>query len=258
MDSRNLINLREKKELHDVILMLNGINFANAVDKIKMVDMLDEYIQNIYIICDGMSSQERLITILLKRMSIYYCIMLTKIFYASDDDDLHISMSEGTDKPSKREKDKSKKYVYTDHPVTHYLESRSSTTTPQLYFKRRINDIEFYMKWFMKAVKMTEVDVITTTILMKHICESNNNALYKWFQKKYDMLIVVILIVARKLYGVDHAYYNYYYSRMFKMNILEINAIEIALILHINMTITEREHDEYLGELYLEYINRVP
>jgi hypothetical protein len=67
--------------------------------------------------------------------------------------------------------------------------------------------------------------------------------------------MVVIIIIARKLYGMDNPYYNYTYSKMFEINILEINITEIILILYMNMYISEKEYNDYLGEPYLEYIN---
>lgn len=263
MNLQHVDEILETKETRDIRIMLSDVKFNNN-NKTEVLEMLDNYLSDMFFMCEEHTPDEKLIIILTKRLSVYFCVLLTKIYYSSFQAELqtHFKKIFETFMPiAIKHNNISKKYSdkgcdhYVDHPIISYKSSCSLKTTQQIFNTRRINDVEIYVKWLMQSLKLTEVDVITSSILIKHLYDIKDNIFYEWLKKKYDVIMVVIIIIARKLYGIDNSYNNYYYSKLLRINILEINITEIVLILHMNMYISEREYDDYLGELYLEYIN---
>lgn len=260
MRLQHIDEILEIKELCNIRMMLSNVKI-NEHKKNKIIEMLSDYVSDMFFMCKGHMPNEKLIIILTKRLSINFCILFIKIYNSLNSSE----PQEETDNQSKQiffinhyKIPKIKKHYYKrhiDHPIISYNSSNTSRSTQQISNTCKINDIECYMKWLMQTLKLTDVDVITSSILLKHLYDIKDDFLYEWLKKKYDVIMIVIIIIARKLYGIDEQYDNYYYSKLLKINILEINITEIVLILHMNLYISEKEYNDYFSELYLEYIN---
>lgn len=258
--------------INDVEKLVQDIKFDDT-QKDLLVETLREYMSTILSVHETSHPSQKLTAVLIGRMATYFCIMLTKIYYSrhpigalnsstyeettelARSGNVTPSMIVDEKDPAIFMNDTRKIMLQIDRPIIAYAESCTSIATKQIFETRKIGDIEKYLKWIAKTLQLTGIDVIVVSIILRHMCESKNQTAYSWLKNRFDHIIISVIIVARKLYVMDKPYYNHFYSKLFKINIIDINALEIVIILLFNTYIPESEYNSYLDKNYTQYIN---
>ena len=196
-----------------------------------------------------------------KKMTIYFYILLSKIYFAPPAELLNIVSTESdefdeTDELNEHNKttqsvsDKTKCLaIYKKKNMTHDL-------IGEIYNERNIADTEYYIRWLMsETVYLTFDEQIYISILLQRLCELNNNSLYDWLRTRYDVILVDIIIIIYKLYSEDRACQNCCYSKLFDLKIHEINITEIVLIKLLYLNISNENWMHYFSDFHKLYLN---
>lgn len=237
-----------QSEIVNVKLIIDNIDGIPNSMKKRICQLIENYITcSIKYYYDNRQSDGKISDdIYITKLAVWICLIFTKIKFTYSDDEFEYMFPENHEFPMqyseciRQSEFKNKK---TNRNV--YDESLTSKAIVQLVQSRNLQDIEKYVRWMIKTLQLDKVDVISLSILIKHMCDIQDKKLIQWLQTKYDFLIIVLIILIKKLYVTEYSCENKFYADLLRMNIYEINNAEIAFVIHMNLNITKDEYDRY-------------
>jgi hypothetical protein len=119
--------------------------------------------------------------------------------------------------------------------------SLSYVSLTQIYKSRNLYDIEKYVDWLCCTLRFNIPDIIYITIFLKRIIDSDDAEMLEAFKNNYDILIIVIFILEKKL-SSDRVVKNSYYSKLLNMELEKINKLELIFIFKLKLHVTEEEY----------------
>jgi len=223
--------LNEHIEIETIIKHLNN----KYIDKFRI--RFQEYIsKKIIAINNEKGLEEKQYEFIISKISIYYLLLLLKIRTSKMIQGFNITGVEMND------------YINYDDI---YRESASSVSTRRIFKILDIKYVEIYIRWLIKKAFQSDIYEMTYfMILLKRLCLLKNDDFFWWLFDKYDTLPLAVMIINRKMYEDDDYYDNKYYAKMFKMNLREINNLEMSILMLVDLYITDDEYQEIIGEKF--------
>lgn len=183
--------------------------------------------------------------IFIKKLALYYYILIIKI-----------NLMKTSNKPKINEESDSEFDEYDADeqrqessipPAVRYLECPSLTShmTRVISYDPTIDDIEKYIRFIFGNLKMTPKYIILVSILMERLCETKKQNLIDIVKDMIDFILPALIIIVVKLYGSDTACYNVEYTKRLKMDLIEINKMEIILMLNLKTHIDYADYFLY-------------
>ena len=240
-------------------LLVDTISFVDPYNKSYLIEELDKYVNEIAHECEYESPTEQLRIILIGKLVIYTCIMYEKIYMSLPQLEFNF-ISQDTEEFDKKEENEDKYYkllstATSTSTLTTNQKSLSSSTTYKIFQTRNLHEIDKYINWLCKGLQLTNEEIICCAILVRRLSCLHNDGLLDWLKDKYDIIMVVILILVRKIYDKEMPLANKFYSKTLKINIHEINLTEIALLMSMKIFINEKEYQSYLHDDWIKFIS---
>lgn len=126
-----------------------------------------------------------------------------------------------------------------------YKQSLTSDAIGKIVETNNLGHVERYVEWLSTNLSLKMNDIVCASIMIKKILSVKNDKILSLLKMRYDLIMIVIIILIRKMYGDGDIYYsNQYYSRRMKINLYELNELEIIMLMYINVSISDSEYEE--------------
>lgn len=93
------------------------------------------------------------------------------------------------------------------------------------------------------------------TIFIERLCTTPKSELITFLKDRFDIIVPALIIMTKKVYGDDYVVRNSYHTTRLKIDLYDVNYLEIALLLNLDVFISPEEYEAYFNDkmkLFLE------
>lgn len=105
------------------------------------------------------------------------------------------------------------------------------------------------------AIEQGVVYIKCLTKFVERLCIHPKSEFITFLKDRFDIIIPALIIMTKKTYGDDYVHRNTYYATKLKIDIYDINYLEIVLLLNLDVYILPKEYEAYFNDkmkLFLE------